>query len=196
MKKSSKYISIIKDLHQLNEIGEGTAKPFNITASRFLGVAPYDYLEGIYEFDVELEDQDEPVPGKITLSYDQEDDQLKMNNVEAKHGVVDIEFRIFDPKNPDFYSTTNFGISVLTRIMATVIKCMGLFEKKLKSENIQYDIVVISPAGEKMTGVSRQGELLRSKLYDRYIRKHLDIEKVLKYPEAYHLAYFLKNPRP
>ena len=167
-------VAMIKLKNILNEIGEGSAKPYKWKADHkphmVYGIKTTKY-EYVWETDSGL---------KYVFTIDpvwMEEVPNHMGNWVASFGpfekgeaLYDLSGRQIRPsqKQPDYETQTNRG--ELFNIMATIVDIFKDFMKKEKDSEFGLDMVYYEPAKTKDDErTSKQ----RDKLYKAYIQKHL-----------------------
>jgi hypothetical protein len=113
---------------------------------------------------------------------------LKDNEV-----IINVEFNVNDSITAITTRTTNYGIRVMNRVMATVIAALKEFKKHIEKKSFVIRAISYEPSELKQTGISRDGRRLRGLLYSKYIKKHLDVEKEDKSRNIFYIKEALEK---
>lgn len=188
------YVPREEDIQEstLNEIGDATAEPYEFERTYVgayqnrtqLGVNYYIVIpDSDYDIVAELQTKTAnwPAPGPALLD-------ISFNNKRVPGRAPD--------KKLGKYSPSNLGLKHMFRVMVTLGEIIKDYIETLKRESIRTNVVGISfiPAYVKgdETLPAHVGERQRQKLYNAFITKHFDVEKVETKGDVY--LYFLKNP--
>jgi len=154
-------------LISLLEIGEATARPYVLRKVNTSGdVEIKGFVTTIYYFDIDDYDRGDPA-GRVELDYEQ---------LGEKKGRLDIAFDVETDDQQSRFDSTNLGIKVMNRVMATVIDAVKQFFETDASGSYLTNITFNAEEG-KSTGRSgdSRGSKIRKKLYLRYIENLFDV---------------------
>lgn len=168
----------------LSEIGEGSAPPYEYRVENFEDKGQALWI--VYR--IRIAETSEYV-GRVKLWVAPDHDRQVL---EIDFDVLPTNIADYDINKPN-YKVTNLGIKVMTRILSTIIH---IIETDLRARITKpIDVVMfLTVEGKASKSDNRyKGNEQRARLYDAYIRKHLDIESVSNY-HSFKLVYTLATP--
>jgi hypothetical protein len=173
----------------ISEIGEGSFNPYPYTLER----ESETFYGKLYTYTFKLDDQP-GYTGKVRLMHG---DESRFPRFPESRGELEIDFDILDAyqthTNDISYDSTNLGLKSMFRIMSTVVDIIK--NDLIDRITLPIETIALSTVSAKSSRLktSNKGSEQRIKLYDAFIRKHLDIKNTVKIDDIAR-GYELKNP--